>query len=343
MDEMKELFINASKSYTVRIQENADGLSSFIKPLLKGKKLLLITDERVEKLYAEQIVSALIGVEITQIVLPEGEAQKNGENYFKILNTLAENGFTRSDAILTLGGGVVGDLGGFAACSYMRGIVWINLPTTVLAAVDAAIGGKTAINLSVGKNLCGSFYQPDGVVICTDFFKTLSDRDLLSGYGEILKYALLSKTVNEKALDEGLTEELIFQCLSIKKSVVEEDEREQGKRKILNLGHTVGHAIEALSGYTLSHGECVVKGLYAALKISKKLYSLDEKTSGNILKIITKKGHDLTIPYSPKEIVEGIKADKKRTRDRVDFILLKGVGEPVITPIGLREIEEALS
>ena len=339
---MKEFFINATKTYPVRIQENTDGFTAFIKKLVKGEKIALITDERVNAIYGERVEKQLKNYRVTKIVLPVGETQKNAENHLKIIQTLAENGFTRADTILTLGGGVVGDLGGFVAATYMRGIAWINLPTTLLASVDACVGGKTGINLSVGKNLCGCFYQPDGVFVCTAFFSTLDERERKNGYGEIIKYALLSETLTEEDLKGEIDETLIEKCLSIKQEIVEADEKEQGKRKILNLGHTVAHAVEVLSGFTLSHGECVAKGLFAAVKISRKQLGLSDEESAKILRILQSKGHDLSLPYSLDKIIEAVQTDKKRTETGVEFVLLEKIGKPIVKRLSFSELLESL-
>ena len=204
----------------------------------------------------------------------------------------------------------------------MRGIGLYAFPTSLLAMTDSSLGGKTAINLKRGKNLCGTFYQPKGVYVCTAFLDTLPQREMLCGYGEIIKYAFLSDRITLEDIKGDITEKLIADCLKIKAEIVEADEKENGKRKLLNLGHTVGHAIERLSGFTLSHGECVIKGLYAALKMSEKHFGLDKKTVDAALEIISARGHNLKVGFSADEIISAAISDKKSFAEGFDVVLI---------------------
>lgn len=318
---MLQLCVRASKNYPIIISDDLSAFSDMIK-YLKGDKVAIITDDIVGGLYGTALDGFLKEKSVYKFVIRHGEQSKNAENYVKILNELAKYGFTRSDSVVALGGGVVGDLAAFIASSYMRGINLVQVPTTILSAVDSSIGGKTAINLDEGKNLCGTFYQPNAVYINTVFLESLPEREISCGYGEIIKYAFLSKTITEADLTGKISEELIFKCLKIKADIVESDEREEGVRKLLNLGHTVGHAIERLSGFSLPHGDCVVKGIFAILGVSKKYYRLSEKAYDSALKIISSRNHDLFNPFSVDEIMDQIIRDKKSGSDFVDAVLI---------------------
>ena len=338
---MKILKVNASKKYDIIIDDSLNALEKSI-ALLKGEKVAIVTDDNVDRLYGGVLDRFIKDKTVVKIVVKSGEASKNAENFLHILNTLASKNFTRKDGIIAFGGGVVGDLAAFCASTYMRGISLLAIPTTLLSMVDSSVGGKTAINLDRGKNLCGTFYQPDGVYICTDFLKTLPERELMSGYGEVIKYAFLSKEITISDINGGDTDELIYKCLKIKADIVERDERESGDRKLLNLGHTVGHAIERLSKFTLSHGECVVKGLYAILKVSERYYGLDKETFDRAFALISSKGHDLSCPYSAKDIITEIKVDKKSVADSVDAVLIGCDLSAKIVKIPFDELEELL-
>lgn len=338
---MRKITINASKKYAVNIGGDPSVLSG-AEDLLKGEKIAVITDENVLSIYGNILDGYFPTKKIYYFSIAAGENGKSPQNFIAILDYLAKNGFCRSDAIIAFGGGVAGDLAAFCASVYMRGITLIAIPTTILAAVDSSVGGKTAINLSVGKNLCGTFYQPDGVFINTGFFATLPERERLCGLGEIIKYAFLSKSVDLSKIKSGVNEDTVSSCLEIKARIVEKDERDNGERKLLNLGHTVGHAIERASGFTVSHGQCVVKGIYAILKASKKYYGYSEETVKKGEKILRSFGHDLTNPYSAEEIIEFIRADKKSLSDSIDVVLLGEDLSPRIVNLSFDELYKLL-
>lgn len=332
---MRSLTVNASLKYEITVTDTLNDFPEKCKGFMRGKNVMIVTDSDVNAIYDGILDGYLADKNVVKTVIPAGEESKNGENYFKILNALAENGFTREDGIVAFGGGVVGDLAGFAASTYMRGITLIAVPTTILSMVDSSVGGKTAINLPSGKNLCGTFYQPKAVYIDTEFIKTLPRREFYGGTGEILKYALLSDTVSLNDLSCGVNEDLIVKCLTIKRNIVEKDETEKGERMLLNLGHTVGHALEKLYGYKVSHGECVVKGLAFAVFASEKLYNLDKNTIAAMKKVVNFFGHDTTADFPAKEIYEKILSDKKRYGNDINFVALKGVGKPVTEKISV--------
>ena len=318
---MLKLEVDSSKKYPIFISDGTDGFSEVTK-YAKGKKIAIITDDTVDSLFGGTLDCFFNEKSVYKFVIAHGEASKNAENYIKILNGLVKNGFTRSDTVVAFGGGVVGDLAGFVASTYMRGIGLIAVPTTILSAVDSSVGGKTAINLDEGKNLCGTFYQPDAVYINVGFLSTLPKEQISCGYGEIIKYAFLSDTIKIEDLKGDINEELIYKCLKIKADIVHADEKEKGERKLLNLGHTVGHAIERLSGFSISHGDCVVKGLFAILSVSKRFYGLSDEAYEKALAVISARGHDLENPFSAQEIIVKIKCDKKSGEDFVDAVLI---------------------
>ena len=338
---MFELKVSASKTYTVTIADDLQLFTEKVLPLIKGEKVAIITDDKVNALFGDALDGFLTGKIILKIALHHGEKSKNAKNYLKIINALAENDFSREDTVIALGGGMVGDIAGFAASTFMRGITLIAVPTTLLSMVDSSVGGKTAIDLAKGKNLCGTFYQPSAVYINTGFLKTLPNKEIKNGLGEVVKYALLSDTVKGKDI-KNVNAELIYKCLLVKREIVEMDERESGVRALLNLGHTVGHAIEKLSGYKLSHGACVVKGLVYSAQVSERLFAISEKDKKKILSVIKKAKINLSNPYSADKIAESIISDKKRKGDTVSFVALKGVGKPEIVTLRLAELKEII-
>lgn len=324
------------KSYPIIIENNdIKELKNQIFSYLKGKKFVVVISQKVDKLYGN-----LIGFnKEDKFILKDGEEQKNLKNYEKILKFCLEKKLTREDAIIAVGGGVAGDIAGFAASSYMRGIDFIQVPTTLLACVDSSVGGKTAVNSSFGKNLIGSFYQPKAVIINTNFLKTLDERIFKTGLGEVVKYAFIEKScmcpddfnlINfldekyKKILDYDMTtlKELIKICISLKISVVENDEKESGLRRILNFGHTWGHAIEKLTKYKkYTHGECVVAGIYFAFNLALKNNLIDKNYMFFMLDIVKKFNFKQIPDFDLKKVIPVMKTDKKASSDFIRFIL----------------------
>lgn len=336
---MYELTVRASKKYKITVTKGLGLFCARVLPLLHGENVAIVTDDRVNGLFGDALDGFLCDKRVIKIVLKHGEKSKNAKNYLRIINALAENGFTREDTVLALGGGVVGDIAGFAASTYMRGITLIAVPTTLLAAVDSSVGGKTAIDLDYGKNLCGTFYQPSAVYINTEFLKTLPVKEIKNGLGEVVKYAFLSDTVTASDI-KNVGGDLIHRCLKIKRDIVEKDEKEKGERALLNLGHTFGHAIEKLSGYKIAHGACVAKGLVYSIEISKRLYGLSDKTVSEMYGLLKSAKHDLSCPFSAESLIAQITADKKRKGDGIKFAALKGIGKPEIAEIKISDLEK---
>ena len=337
---MYKLSVNASKHYQITISNSLEEFAAAVCPTVTGNKVAIVTDTNVNKLYPNALDGYLQNKTVYRYVVPAGEQSKSKDCYFDLLEKLSSDGFNRTDTVIAFGGGVVGDLAGFVAATYMRGITLIQVPTTILAAVDSSVGGKTAINLDNGKNLVGAFYQPSAVYINTDFFKTLPEREIKSGMGEIVKYALLSKSITLSMIKEGASERLVHECLKIKSDIVERDEKESGERALLNLGHTVGHAIESLSHYAYSHGECVTKGLAYTLKLSKRLYNIDDGKYAAMHTLLTSCEHDLTCPYSVKELINKIAYDKKSNGATINFVTLKDIGKAEIVTIAYDDLEK---
>ena len=324
------------KSYPVIISRNdVSEIKEKIHKYTRGKKILVVISEKVNRLYGKKL-----GFQKDEIfVLKDGEEQKNFKNYKKILQKALKLQLTRNDTIIAIGGGVAGDITGFAASTYMRGIDYIQIPTTLLACVDSSVGGKTGIDTDFGKNLIGSFYQPKAVLIYTDFLKTLDDRQFKTGLGEVVKYTFIEKsckceeelnltnflnenTQNVLAGNPEILTQLIEICIKLKASVVEHDEKESGLRKILNFGHTYGHAVEKFTKYKkYTHGEAVVKGMEFAfnLAVKKNLIDVNYKYFADD---VIKKFHFRRIPDYPLEkLITIMKMDKKAEFDKITFIL----------------------
>ncbi len=337
-----EIKVSASKDYSVIINDNLTKLKSYAQKVINGDKLAIITDKTVGELYALKVKEIFSDYSVYVYTIDGGEDGKSLQNYFELLQFLADNGFKRNDTVVALGGGVIGDLAGFTASTYMRGINLIMIPTTLLSMVDSSVGGKTAVNLPNGKNLVGSFYQPSLVYVSTEFLNTLSSREILSGMGEIIKYSFIGSGLTLNDIKDGVNASLIYKCIDIKRQIVENDEKESGERKLLNLGHTVGHAIEKIENYNLSHGECVLKGLYYSLEISKKLGVLNNTNYLKSLEIITASGYNSFNLYKKQELIKYITLDKKGIKDSVDFIVIDDTLKAKVKRINIDNLTELL-
>ena len=330
--------VNAKKPYNVVIAEDFSNLRESILSATSFNKVCIVADENTS-MYLEQVKNALNGFEILTYVIKAGEQSKCLKTFGEIASFLAQNQMTRKDLLIALGGGVVGDLTAFVASCYMRGIAFVNLPTSLLAMVDSSVGGKTAIDIPEGKNLLGSFYSPNLCYINVNTLKTLPNEEILCGLGEIVKYAYLSNTITANDIKEFDYVNLISKSLDVKISIVEEDEFEGGKRKLLNLGHTIGHGIESLSNYTLSHGLCVAKGIDYIIDFSKDYYNLSEEKYSQLKDILRAQPFDLSLIYPMEQIAEKIKVDKKAQSSYVDMVLIKDVGKCEIVKIAIKDIK----
>lgn len=335
---MEKLHINLEKnSYEIYIEEGTvSQLSNYIG---RPQETVLITDENVEKLYGKSLNALLKGRKIHRIVLPPGESTKTLGMAEKILVDMLEYGLTRNSLVIALGGGVVGDIAGFCASIYMRGIPYIQVPTTLLAQVDSSVGGKTGVNMPGGKNTVGSFYQPLSVVIDTGVLKTLPKRELINGIGEVIKYGIIYDDdfltyIDENfddilGLEEKVIKKVIKRCCDIKASIVAKDEKEQGIRKILNFGHTIGHALETLGNYEkYTHGEAVLIGMYYEALMAKKIGLIDDFYFQKITKVIKKTDVSLNMKkFTIKDLVYAMEKDKKNKEDKISFIFPVGGGK----------------
>ncbi len=314
-------------------------LASVVAGFPEMHQVAVIADRHVAKLHLEKVVAGL-DPRPTVLTVPPGESSKSREVAGRLYDGLAEARIERGDLIITLGGGMVGDLGGFVAATWLRGIRFVQVPTTLEAAIDASVGGKTGLNHPAGKNLIGAFHQPSAVVIDTDLLATLPQRDYAAGLGESVKHAAIRDAAflawqesNAEAIvarEQDVLTELIARNCEIKAEVVVRDEREQNLRAILNFGHTIGHAAEHVLEYDLRHGECVALGMIAANELACARGLLDRSVADRIERLIARLGLPRWLPRAvdTREIVEVCRMDKKVRAGRVHFVLLRGLGTP---------------
>lgn len=338
--------------------EIAAGLLDKIGPkvvalLPKARRAVIISDTNVAPLYAERLQKTMAAADIPAelITFPAGEQSKNLTVFSQVLEKIAELGLTRSDVVLTLGGGVVGDLGGYAAASYMRGVAFIQIPTSLLAQIDSSVGGKVAVDLKAGKNLAGVFYQPKAVFIDTDLLKTLPVHFLHDGLAEAIKYgAILDAALFERIAgfsgDEELLENIdsiVANCCSLKARIVEQDEFDTGLRGLLNFGHTMGHAIEQYYGFsTFTHGEGVGIGMYQLTQRTEEK-GITPKGSAARIKAALEKYSLPTEPGVDKSLLlDGMSRDKKKNGNTLTIIVLEEIGRAVLKKLAWQEVPEYL-
>lgn len=345
---MEKVSVKASKSYDILIEKGIlNNCGDFIKNVTMAKTAAVITDDNVEKLYFERVKNSLVksGFKVVKFVFTHGEENKNLQTIVQILSFLARNELTRSDIIIALGGGIVGDVAGFAASAYLRGIDFIQIPTTLLACVDSSVGGKTGVNLPEGKNLAGAFHQPIRVLIDPDCFKTLSDEIYADGISESIKYAIITDLnlfeifENENASDR--IEEIIKTCLNIKADIVSRDEFDTGERQKLNLGHTVGHAIEKCSNFEISHGHAVAIGTVIACRAAFKL-GLCENIENRVAECFKKYKLPVSTEFKIDDLITAMLRDKKRSGDFINLILPTEIGNVIIKKVSVKELKNIL-
>ncbi len=343
---MKTVHVTASSEYDVKI---GGGLLSRLGPELsqvcKVGTAAIISDSNVWPLYGEAATASLedAGFRVVNFVFPAGESHKSGGNYLAILNFLGKNQITRSDCIIALGGGVVGDISGFVAATFLRGIAFVQVPTTLLAAVDSSVGGKTAIDLECGKNLVGAFYQPKLVLCDTDLLASLPADIFRDGCAEIIKYGILyDASLFATLLRDGLAfdrETVITRCVELKRDVVAQDEFDTGARQMLNLGHTIGHAIEAKSNFAVSHGQAVATGIAIITAAAVKYGICGMDTLDAIGKILRKFQLPTTTEYGAQALFEITLSDKKRHGDTVTLVLPQDIGKCILQPTKIDELK----
>lgn len=327
------------RSYPIFIGSGVLGDAALLERTIKTRQVMVVTNDRVAPLYLERLLRGLGDREVASVVLPDGEAYKTLESFSSIMTSLLEHRFERGCTVVALGGGVVGDVAGFAAACYQRGVRFVQVPTTLLAQVDSAVGGKTAVNHALGKNMIGAFHQPVAVLTDLDTLTTLDVREYRAGVAEIIKYGLIRDREFfewlEANLDALMTREPSALTHAIKRScenkaqVVAADERESGERALLNLGHTFGHAIEHALGYgTWLHGEAVGAGICMAARMSARLGMIAPTTRDRILTLIGSAGLPVAPPSgtSAATLLEAMRIDKKNQEGRIRLVLLDAIG-----------------
>lgn len=330
------------RSYPIIIEKGLiNRVSEEIRKVYKGKKIFVITDDNVNKYYGGKISEELKSndFEVKLLALKPGEETKNFNTLPIVYNELLDFNLTRSDLIIALGGGVIGDLAGFVASTYLRGVDFVQIPTSLLAQVDSSVGGKVAVDLDRGKNLVGSFYHPKCVLIDPEVLNTLDNRFFIDGMAEVIKYGCikdkqffdyLEKMENNQQLINNM-EVVIHKCCDIKRQVVENDEKDKGERMLLNFGHTLGHAIEQYYNYTkYSHGEGVAIGMYVISKVSEEKGLTKKGTSQRIKDILVKYNLPYEVDVNIEETLEAINLDKKKLGNDLNVIILKEIGNSEI-------------
>lgn len=343
---MRAVQVHASKHYDVLIGSGLlKQLGEFTARVTQAGKAAIVTDSNIAPLYLESAAQSLknAGFSVAAYVFPAGEASKNGETYLSLLSFLAKNQLTRADCIVALGGGVAGDLAGFAASTYLRGISYVQVPTTLLSAVDSSVGGKTAIDLPEGKNLAGSFYQPSLVLCDTDLLDSLPEAVFRDGCAEVIKYAVLFDAELFSYLQEtGLSfhrEAVIARCVELKRDVVAKDEFDRGQRQLLNLGHTVGHAVEALSAFTISHGSAVAIGMAIVSRASCRAGFCSAQTRDAVCSLLHRFSLPAAVTFSPALLSSAALSDKKRSGGTIQLIVPQAIGQCRLLPMPVENLE----
>jgi 3-dehydroquinate synthase len=335
----------ADRSYPIHIGQNLISNADLLLPHLKRKHVAIVTNTTVAPLYLDKLTHTLqnAGVKVIPIILPDGEAYKNSETLNKIYDVLLQNRCERSTTLIALGGGVIGDLTGYAAATYLRGVPFIQIPTTLLSQVDSSVGGKTGINHPLGKNMIGAFYQPQVVLADIDTLKTLPAREFSAGMAEVIKYGLIrdadffgwleSNIDALMALEENAISEAIYRSCQNKAEVVARDEHESGERALLNLGHTFGHAIENAMGYGVwLHGEAVAAGTMLAADLSKRMGWLTQSQVERIHQLLSKAKLPLDAPaLGVDKYLDLLQMDKKVADGKIRLVLQQGIGSSVIS------------
>lgn len=344
---MEKVRVTASKEYNVHIGSGfLDNVGEMMASIKRPCRAVIVSDDNVYSLYGEKVKSSLekSGFTVFEYTVPHGENSKSVENFINIQEYCAENNITRTDLFVALGGGVVGDLTGFVASTYLRGVDFVQIPTTVLSMVDSSVGGKTAINLNAGKNLCGAFHQPIAVFADCETLGTLPDEIFNEGCAEIIKYGMILdgeflSFLKDNDIKENV-EYVIKRCVEIKRDIVNRDEFEKGERKLLNFGHTLGHAIEKCSNLTISHGNAVAIGMVIATKGAFELGLSYDDYSDVLLPILKKNKLPTTCNFSADELYKVTLTDKKRSRDVISLIVPEEYGLCKIHKISVEQLKD---
>ena len=332
---MKKLTVNVGKSYDILIEKGIlQNAGEYVKTVSNANKICLISETNVYPIYGDKIKKSLedAGYQVYTFIFEAGEASKKTSTVIEMVEFMAQNELTRKDLVVALGGGVTGDMAGFAASIYLRGIDFVQIPTSLLAQVDSSVGGKTAVDLPQGKNLCGAFHQPILVLIDPNTLDTLSPHFFSDGLAEAIKMgciksaSLFDKIKNQDAHD--IIDEIIYECDALKAGVVERDEKENGERALLNFGHTAGHAIEKLHNFTtISHGEAVGIGMVLISKAGEANGITKSGTADEIAEVLKKYNLMTSDSHALADIVTAMNADKKRTATAINFTLIRSIGD----------------
>jgi 3-dehydroquinate synthase len=347
---MPEIMANTNNgNYTIRVRTGSlSQLGSVAAASVKGRKAIVVTDANVAVLYLEKAVISLRdeGFTVATCTVPAGEKSKSQEMLFLLYEQFHTAGITRSDLVVALGGGVVGDLTGFAAATYMRGCPLIQVPTTLLAQVDSSIGGKTGIDLPYGKNLAGAFYQPKAVLIDPSVLSTLSRDRMSEGMAEVIKYGCIRDEMLFESIERGTfdLEWILERCIRIKTTVVQNDEFDTGERMLLNFGHTIGHAIEKVTGFQqITHGEAVAIGMVYASLMGENAGITEPGTTAKIRAVLERRNLPVSTDCSLEDIFDAMLSDKKKRSGKIYFVFLKKIGEAAVYPITPEEAKKRLS
>ncbi len=335
-----------SRPYDCIIGEGAISLlNEKLSSCTKAKRVLLITDDNVDALYGDRVLSLIKsgGRECFKFVFPHGENHKNSKTVSDIIDFAMENRLSRSDCIVALGGGIVGDTAGFAASIILRGIDFLQIPTTFLSAIDSSVGGKTGVNCSYGKNLIGAFCQPRCVICDTDFFKTLTPQIFGDGVAEAIKYGVIFDKSLFERLNGDFTSyisEIVARCISLKGEIVKKDEFDTGERQLLNFGHTIGHAIERCSDFAISHGRAVGIGMVMVSRGAYKAGLTNEDYSSVITKALMTNNLPYCADFSAEELLSAMAMDKKRAGDSITLVIPEELGKCVLLKMPFTQLEE---
>lgn len=342
---MKIIRVNASKEYDVVIGSGIlSSLGERCASLFGKSRALIVTDSNVAPLWLQKTKASLenAGIDTLEFVFTAGEDSKSKETLFELLEFAAENRITRSDFAVALGGGVTGDMTGLASSLFLRGIPFIQVPTTLLAAVDSSVGGKTAVNLTAGKNLAGAFYQPSLVLCDTDTLSTLPDCEFANGMAEVIKYGVIfDKELFDKVQSGDVKsdiEKIIARCVELKRDVVAKDEFDCGDRQLLNFGHTLAHSVEKCSSFGIAHGSAVAIGMVIAAKASFALGWSDEDCTEAIINANKNNNLPVECEFSPRMLADASLSDKKRSGGTINFVVPKKIGECVLKKIPVEDL-----
>lgn len=319
------------KNSEILIQKGAIcDAACLLSQITSSKRVAIITDTNVAPLYLDKLKKILLSEDFKceSYIIPAGEESKNLDTVSKIYNFLAELNFTRTDPLIALGGGVIGDITGFVSATYLRGVPSMQIPTSLLAQVDSSVGGKCGVDLPAGKNMVGAFNQPCRVLIDPDFLETLTPHFLADGMSEVIKYgAIFDASLLEKIKKDKITPEIIEACVKHKRDIVEEDEFDNGSRMLLNFGHTAGHSIEAIGNYTThTHGFAVAIGMIYAARLGEKLKITKPGTADSLAEVLTSVGLPCELPYDETDVLENMLNDKKVRNGKLNMIMLKELG-----------------